>query len=298
MPRFVLLILLSTSLAAQDVPRPMAADIHEQRLFLPVTVNDHGKTLTVTIPVTFYCPDGAGPFPLVILSHGRAGTPVERKVPGVQRLELASRYFVRKGFAVAVPTRIGYGQVADQGDPEAEGNSGDLANYRDAVEAGASEVLQVAAQVQKLPFVDPTRLVLVGQSVGGYVTTAAAAHNPPGLIAAINFAGGQGGNPVKHPAVPMAPATLEKLFAEFGKTSRAPMLWIYTENDLYFGPTYTRRWHDAFVGAGGQADYRLLPPFGANGHLLFAQGNDIWQPIVDGYLAPLGFPIAGAVPRP
>ncbi len=301
--RFAVLAALTTLIAvapltAEGTQQPKATDIHEQLLLLAVTVDNHGKTLTVSIPVTVFTPDGSGAFPLVVISHGRAGSLTERKVPAVQRLESASRFFVRKGFAVAVPTRIGYGETADRGDPEEQGSSGDVAEYRDAVTAGATEVLQVASQLQKLPWVDPRRLVLIGQSVGGYVTTAAASENPPGLVAAINFAGGQGGDTQRHPGVPAAPETLETLYAEFGKTSRAPMLWVYTENDLNFGPTYSSRWHDAFIEAGGSADYRLLAPFKDNGHLLFAQGNDIWQPLVDDFLAPLGFANPGTIARP
>jgi hypothetical protein len=44
------------------------------------------------------------------------------------------------------------------------------------------------------------------------------------------------------------------------------MLWIYAENDSYFGPELTKRMHNAFTAAGGDAEYHLLPAFGNDGH--------------------------------
>ena len=51
-------------------------------------------------------------------------------------------------------------------------------------------------------------------------------------------------------------------FATLGKTSRIPTMWIYAQNDKFFGPELVRRMHTAFTAAGGQAqfvDARDLP---------------------------------------
>ena len=47
------------------------------------------------------------------------------------------------------------------------------------------------------------------------------------------------------------------------------MLWIYSSNDTYFGPELSKQVHEAFTGAGGIAEYHLLPPFGGDGSLWF-----------------------------
>jgi pimeloyl-ACP methyl ester carboxylesterase len=138
----------------------------------------------------------------------------------------------------------------------------------------------------------------VGQSVGGLTTVAAASRNPPGLVAAINFAGGAGGDPEHHPGVPILPGQLEDLYAEMGKRAQAPMLWIYTENDRFFEPRFSKAWAQAFAKAGGQVEFRLLPAFRENGHQLFAQGCDIWMPIVEAFLAKAGFREPGLIARP
>ncbi len=67
----------------------------------------------------------------------------------------------------------------------------------------------------------------------------------------------------------------------FGQRSRLPMLWIYAENDRFFGPALARKMRDAFAGAGGQVTFVQAPPFGRDGHSLFAQGMPQWTPAVD-----------------
>jgi invasion protein IalB len=64
------------------------------------------------------------------------------------------------------------------------------------------------------------------------------------------------------------------------------MLWIYAENDSYFGPELTKRMHDAFVTAGGNAEYRMLPPFGSDGHFMIDSPDavSLWSPLVSQFL--------------
>ena len=83
-----------------------------------------------------------------------------------------------------------------------------------------------------------------------------------------------------------APDRLVETTAEFGRTARVPMLWIYTENDTYFGPALSQRMATAFQAGGGNLEYHLLPPFGHDGHFLVdsADGVRIWTPMVDDFL--------------
>jgi hypothetical protein len=73
-------------------------------------------------------------------------------------------------------------------------------------------------------------------------------------------------------------------FAAFGKTSRIPMLWVYADNDLFFGPQLAQQMHQAFAAAGGQAELVMHPAFGKDGHALFALGIPLWAPRVDAFL--------------
>jgi len=59
----------------------------------------------------------------------------------------------------------------------------------------------------------------------------------------------------------LCPDQLVDAVAEFGRTARVPMLWIYTRNDSYFGPDLSKRMAEAFRAAGGNVEYHLLPDF-------------------------------------
>jgi pimeloyl-ACP methyl ester carboxylesterase len=68
-----------------------------------------------------------------------------------------------------------------------------------------------------------------------------------------------------------------------------PTLWLYSENDRYFGNTLPRQWFDGFVAAGGGGRFVRLPPYPDNGHLIFEGNPDAWKPAVEAFLRELGF---------
>ena len=123
--------------------------------------------------------------------------------------------------------------------------------------------------MQQRPFVAKDRSVVIGQSYGGATAVTVASLNPPGVVAAINFAGGGGGNPKTQPERPCAPNRLETMFGQYGATAKLPMLWVYTENDQYFGPKHPKEWFEAFRKAGGNGEFIQFPPHGSDGHALF-----------------------------
>ena len=294
------LLTFSHQASAQDVqpapPEQLSLDIREAIVRVPVTVKYAAMNeITGDVLVTTYRPQGPGPFPLVVMNHGRdSATRAQDPRP---RPEPIARFFIRKGFAVAVPQRLGYGASASLGDPENSGSC-ESPRYQQAGDAAAVQVLAVVAHMRKEADIDPSRLVIMGQSFGGFATVAAAATKPDGLVAAINIAGGSGGNAVTRPGNPCNSYRLGLTFAAWGKTATAPMLWIYSENDQFFHPRHTRAWFDAFTKAGAKAEFKLMPPFGDDGHALLARGNDLWQPVVDEFLARHGFTTPGAMGKP
>jgi hypothetical protein len=123
------------------------------------------------------------------------------------------------------------------------------------------------------------------------------ADSPPGLAAAINFAGGRGSRADNDVCDEDA---LVRAFAMLGRTSRIPTLWINAQNDKFFGPELVRRMHTAFTGAGGRAQFVDFPPHGEDGHSLFSRGIPPWTPAVDGFLRDqnLGTRDIAAMPAP
>ncbi len=294
------LLTFSHQASAQDVqpapPEQLSLDIREAIVRVPVTVKDaFNKEISGDVLVTTFRPQGPGPFPLVVMNHGRnSATRAQDPRP---RSEPIARFFIRKGFAVAVPQRLGYGASASLGDPE-DHTSCESPRYQQAGDAAAVQVLAVVGHMRKEADIDPSRLVIMGQSFGGFTTVAAAATKPDGLVAAINIAGGSGGNSVTRPGEPCNSYRLGLTFAAWGKTATAPMLWMYSENDKYFNPKNSRAWFDAFTKAGAKAEFKLMPPFGDDGHALLVRANDLWQPVVDEFLARHGFTTPGAMGKP
>ena len=98
--------------------------------------------------------------------------------------------FARRGWAMAAVLRRGYGQSGG-GWAESFGPC-DNANYIRAGRAGADDLRAAFAYLSHRADVDPRRMIAVGVSAGGFATVALTENPPPGLLAAISFAGGRG----------------------------------------------------------------------------------------------------------
>jgi len=159
--------------------------------------------------------------------------------------------------------------------------------FRDAGLAVAAMDGWVIDYMTRQPFVERDKVIIVGQSGGGWGSIALGSQNPASVRVIIAFAAGRGGHVDGKPNNNCAPDRLVEATAEFGRTARIPMLWIYTENDTYFGPALSQRMASAFKAAGGNLEYHLLPPFGHDGHFLVdsADGVSIWTPLVDDFLS-------------
>ena len=285
----------ATAMAQADAP-PFR-DLREETRPISVTVKDlYSRQETREIPVTIFRPKGDGPFPLVIMNHGRAVTD-KRALQGVQRFEHLSRYLVGKGFAVMLPTRVGYAQTYGDFDPEASGECRSLRVEPMAI-AASDQVLATLEVAKTLPFIDTKRWLVMGQSVGGLAAVATVGRQPAGLLGPVNFSGGVGGDPERSPGNPCSPQQVASVFGTFAKGAKVSMLWLYWQNDLYWGAGTPRRWHEAWAGGGGLAEFQSLALVGQDGHSGVSADMDHWVPLVDDYLARLGFSKPGSIARP
>jgi dienelactone hydrolase len=115
-------------------------------------------------------PEGKGPFPAVLISHGQGGGPEGFGLP-------KAKEFVQWGLVCIAPE---YTHAAGGGDRKTFGASAE--NLRRAVKC-----LDILAG---LPTVDGKRLFAYGNSMGGFVTIGLAATAPDRLKAAAITAGG------------------------------------------------------------------------------------------------------------
>jgi dienelactone hydrolase len=194
---------------------------------------------------------------------------------------------LRLGFAVLVPMRRGYG--ASPGNyAESTGSCENGPRYDRAGSEAARDVLSAIEFIRKRPSLDHRRIVLMGQSAGGFASLATAALNPQGVVAVINMSGGRGGN--GKDGIPCAADTMATVISGYARTTAVPVLWLYSENDKYFGPAASRAWYDAFQAAGGKGRFVMGPPHGNDGHLLFyaADGLPVWSAAIESFLRDFG----------
>jgi dienelactone hydrolase len=251
--------------------------------------------LQLPLPMFAYLvrPVGDGPFPMVIMNHGVSLNPTDRSFFPLVEFRDAAMWFARRGNLVVAPVGAGYGAVAH--DLPELGIYGPFfskigkctnPNFRDAGLAVALVDLWIIEYMTKEKMAVPKDVIVVGQSAGGWASIALSSQNPPAVRAIITFAAGRGGRVDGKPNNNCAPDKLVEATGGFGRSARVPMLWIYAENDTFFGPALSKRMHDAYTNAGGKAEYHMLPPFGSDGHFLIdsAESIPMWAPLVSRFL--------------
>ncbi len=245
---------------------PPAPKMIEESWLMPGGPGEDGKP--AMLKTHMYFPPGNGPFPVAVLNHGSPGEPA-RQFMQPPNFRHVAEWFVARGYAVAVPMRRGYGDSGAW--PENPGPCNDP-DFVAAGKAAAQDILGVVGRLRLLRITKPDRILLVGQSAGGFGVVAATATNPAGVFGAINIAGGRLGGPENERC---APDRLVAAVETFGKTAKVPTLWLYSENDSYFDPDLSRAMVSAYGGAGGRAVYILLPPFKDDGHTMFADPDGL-----------------------
>lgn len=261
----------------------------------PRRIQEEIWALPLPLPTFAYLvrPVGDGPFPLVIMNHGVALNSTERSLFPLVEFPDAAKWFARRGYLVVAPVGSGFGASAI--DIPERGIYGPFfskvgkcsnPNFRDPGLAVAQANLWIIDYMVAEKRALPDGAIVVGQSAGGWVSIALSSLNPPQVKAIITFAAGRGGRVDGKPNNNCAPDKLVQTTGEFGRTSRVPMLWIYIENDTFFGPALSKRMHQAFTNAGGKAEYHLMPPFGNEGHYFIGSPDavPIWSPLVSSFL--------------
>lgn len=291
-------------LAPSEQPSPAASNALTPEIVQVIVKGSGPRGTDVSMPVHVFKPTlsrtnaGDGPWPVVIFSHGRSPTPERRKALSAPVLFGHVRFWHSKGYAVIAPIRPGYGPNSAH-DPEQAGTrfpeTGNspctgLAQYDKVVENSTRAVRSAHDWLSQQTWANKGRVLLVGQSVGGLTTAVACGQNWPGVVGCVNFAGGAGGKPDTHANNSCQPARLGAVFAEAGKTTQVPSLWLYSENDLYWGPDVPKQWHKANVDAAtaaGQkntAEFFAAPPVEADGHRLLTVGGRLWGPPLNAWL--------------
>lgn len=225
-----------------------------------------------------------GRHPLAVLTHGTAAEPQDRMhvTPWAQLAQAI--WFARRGYVAFVVVRAGYGRSGGAQDSTHGGCGRNNGSFEEAGEASTLDLGAVMKFAQGLPEVDPGTIVSAGVSTGGFAQVALSANPPPGLKAAISFAGGRGGDGHEHNC-DLSGAI--DAFRSFGKAAHKhgdlPMLWIYSENDHWFPPDMANKFEAAYTKDGAMNQFVMAPPDGSDGHHLYMHVS-AWSDTVQAFL--------------
>jgi dienelactone hydrolase len=221
--------------------------------------------------------------PLAVINHGMTTEADERREMRPDDMLPQAIEFVRRGWAVLIPMRRAYGKSGGHFSEDITGTYCGSLGFEDEGRAAAEDIKEAIRLVAAKPYLDMSKIISVCVSGGGYATVALTADPPPHLVAGISFAGGEGSS---HQGMYCSFSELVQSFAHFGRHSHVPMLWVYAQNDHFFGPGQARDFAQAFNAAGGSADLQIAAAFEDEGHYLFgSSGVPIWTKYVDDFLA-------------
>ncbi len=233
----------------------------------------------IELETTIFTPPGKGPFPLLILNHGKGlGNP---NLQQRDRFLVISREFVKRGYAVVIPMRKGFSKSS--------GTYVELkCNMTGNGYAQADDLVGMLAYLRTQSWADMERIVIAGQSYGGLAALAFGTRQFPGVKGLINFSGGlriYGGD------CPWQ-TSLINAFSNYGAHSKTPSIWFYGANDSHFSPQLAADLHRAYVAAGGNARLVAYGPFEHDSHAMSSSsdGVKIWWPETEKFLKEIGLP--------
>lgn len=276
---FILALLSMHSANAGDTSNPEVPGnrpLNEQVIRVPGE-----QPPAVTIEVTILHPDGPGPFPLAIMNHGATDASTGHRGERY-RLTNAAFYFLARGYAVALPMMRGFAST-----------DGEIYHFGCNLAAtGIANARDIAAVIQYLghdPRFDTSRVIVAGQSLGGWNTLALGSLNLPNVKGLINFNGGlreTDCNPGDNALITGA--------GQFGSRTEVPSIWFYGDNDKLFSSWVWRSMHEHYTRAGGHAELVDVGTVMTNSHnfLAYPEVLPLWTPRIDSFLAGLGMPYA------
>ncbi|MEO7496688.1 MAG: CocE/NonD family hydrolase [Massilia sp.] len=257
----------------------------EQELQLDYRLNERvilipaGQTGRAMMETTLFKPNGNGPFPLLIINHGKDAVAPSQQTR--DRFIFMATTFVKRGYAVMVPMRQGFanstGRYRDYGcDMTSNGY------------AQANDILDAVRFAREQDWIDGEHIIVAGQSYGGMATVALGTQAVPGVRGLLNFAGGLRDD-ANHCDWR---SQLVHAFGDYGANNKIPTLWMYGANDSLFAPELVNRMHDAFVRAGGDGRLVTLPAFKRDSHGMLASrdGEKLWWRETEQFLERLGMP--------
>ena len=173
-------------------------------------------------------------------------------------------------------------------------------NYIRAARGAGLQIRLVIKSLLRKEYVDPGKILAVGQSGGGLavlgLTEGPKPHEPlPDLRGVISTAGALGGSCARgdYLGPHFFNENMVEMYKTFGRASKTPVLMVYAKND----PRTVRAasWRDAYNESGVKAKLVVLPDQGsspkqAHGYFYKSWSTEAWKPHFNAFLSSLGLP--------
>ena len=292
-----MLVVTTSVIAAMPSAEATTYDVIEEYRQTRVSIKGDDYTLDGKL----FRPAAGGRFPLVVLNHGTCGKGCRKRYKR-SRMASPARVFARSGYVAYTFNRIGYGNsdgYRGRAYSTFAGTGGcDTQNFTRAARRTGLQVRRVMEALATEEYVDPARLLAVGQSGGG-VAVLGLTEGPrgklSGLRGVISMAGALAGSCARGDYLGSSffNGNMVKMYQTFGRVSETPVLMVYAEND----PRTVRAesWRAAYSAAGGKAKLVVLPNQGnsaKDGHQFFYRtwSTEAWKPHLTEFLSSLGLP--------
>ncbi len=282
---FAALVLL---LAAADVSAcedgSLGDGVELQAARIARAVSDEHDKGEIRLETYIYRPKLPGRLPTILYSHGSTGAgQFAAKAKAYPTCEMV-RFFTERGYALVAPNRRGRGDSTGTYVEECFG-----CNPRQyyavgvrGLEEGLKDLDAAFAYTRALPFVDPARIVLAGQSRGGFLSVLYAGQHPDRVRGVVNFSGGWFRIAPNQP--PESVPFMTDRFRQAGERYGKPMLWLYREGDARFPPSSINQFYESFRSKGGKGSLRIYGnDTGRDGHF-FVNAPALWTEDIKAYL--------------
>jgi dienelactone hydrolase len=234
--------------------------IKEKQLVIPAILGSNEYNLEAKL---YFPDDNVTNHPIALITHGRNGPEPKRNENQVNSLAILNRTLAYQGYVSLFIVRRGYGN-----------SEGPDSEFLDTPEesglAGAQDIQAIINYLQNTDIGDSSKIVIIGQSQGGWVALASSTMDLPGVLGAVNISGAINFKQARgFIFLDGVEKPLERSAAFFGEKNKVPVFWLYAANDNH-SINSVSRWFTAFTLAGGKGTLfftpKYKPHYNLNGH--------------------------------